>query len=551
MFSKLRGRTTNNPLSVPLAHLLTSNNPPSDVEEDRVRSMIQDMRGEIIALQLEIDNQSSHPRSVTTLEDRKATILKSITAHKSIISPLRRLPPELLQYIFQKIYWDPVTTFTLPWSLSQVCRSWRTIVHATPILWSYIAIKFNTKPIRLRSQEDRLKLILQRSANADLRISICGIMKQGDKRLSLLLILVAHSERWRYLNLGLTMPTETFMALQAVKGHLPRLSQLNLKWTPKQPITIDMFSVAPQLETVSIESAPRYIRVIVPFHQLDSYVCKTIPYIGSGLNTSLAAFSNLVRFETHMEHTIDPLEPRITFPRLKVLVIVFVFTANLAGEFFERLILPSISQIIVLSQTDGITLPILSMISRSLPCNLCVLSITGTTLENTADLTSLFLLTPQLKYLRIRLSLHPEVPNLFAISDGQVLLPKLHTLYIEVSDFLLPFSSPLATFIATRVLIPSTARTRFRLQLRFLTASVCRTAYFAVQPLPQVGELDSDVLNLINSWKNRLVEDIPHLSSRPTPQRVLINLMRWRRLDQLFNAIEAYDVPASGYLHVE
>ena len=73
MFVKLRRRTTNNPLSVPLAQLLTSNNPPSDMEETHVRSTIQAMRGEITALELETNNYSSHPGSVTTREDCKAT----------------------------------------------------------------------------------------------------------------------------------------------------------------------------------------------------------------------------------------------------------------------------------------------------------------------------------------------------------------------------------------------------------------------------------------------------------------------------------------------
>ena len=75
------------------------------------------------------------------------------------------------------------------------------IVHDTPVLWNYITIIFNKKLTKLRPQENRLKLILQRPGNVDLRISISGLMNQGDKRVSLLLILMAQSERWRYLDL--------------------------------------------------------------------------------------------------------------------------------------------------------------------------------------------------------------------------------------------------------------------------------------------------------------------------------------------------------------
>jgi hypothetical protein len=324
-------------------------------------------------------------------------------------------------------------------------------------------------------------------------------------------------------------------------------------------MTIDMFSVAPRLETVVFDNVndlnSRYIRipVIVPFHQLSSYVRKIVPYSRGELKTSLADFSNLVHFETSWECTVGQLEPRITFPRLKILVIFFC-DGNIhpSGGFFERLILPCIREIIVRGQADGVTLAISSMISQRLPCNLRILSIT--TLENPSDLRSLLLLTPRLKDLRIRLSSRLDLVNLLATSERPPLLPKLHSLCVVLpAQFIPSFSSPLATFIATRVEMPN-ARAGFcieTLQLSFLTEFACRAAYFAVQPFPQVGELDSNVLALVNSWKKRLVEEIPHLSHNPTPQTMLINrLMHWRRLHQLFNAIEGYDIPTSGYLHV-
>jgi hypothetical protein len=555
MFSKVLRRKTSKPSSAPLVHLLTSNSPPSNVEEILARNTIQALRDSLTVLQLEIDNYLSDPRTAATdLEGHKAAIIKSISAHESIISPLRKLPPELLQVIFQKTYWDLVTTFNLPWSLSQVCQSWRIIVHATPILWSCITIVFHTKPTSLRSQEARLRFILQRSLNVDLRVSIRGNLGylEDDKRLSLLLILMAHSERWGYLSLDFTL-VESTIYLQAVKNHLPKLSQLHLKFGIPEGLamTVDMFSIAPRLETVIIGHVHnlRSIRVIVPLplQQLSSYV-RTVP--GESI-TSLAAFSHLVHLETVWERTVDPLEPRITFPRLKVLVIFFSHSnRNSANGFFERLILPCISEIIVQGQADGVTFPLSSMISRSLPCNLCTLSITATTPENPSDLTSLLLLTPRLKDLRIHLSSYLDP---FAALKSPAFLPKLQSLCIVVPQFFPPsLSSALATFIATRVESHTKEESRLRnLQLRFVTEFTCRTAYFAMQPSPQVGELDSDMLALINSWKKRLLEDIPHLSRHPIPQKMFINkLMHWRRLDQLFTTIEGYDIPTSGYLHV-
>lgn len=330
-------------------------------------------------------------------------------------------------------------------------------------------------------------MILQRSLNVDLRVSIRGSLGylEDDKRLSLLLISMAHSERWGYLSLDFTI-VESITYLQVVKNHLPRLSQLHLKFGIPEGLamTVDMFSIAPRLETVITGNVHdvRSIRVIVPLplQQLSSYV-RTVP--GESI-TSLAAFSHLVHLETVWERTVDPLEPRIMFPRLKVLVIFFSRSnRNSANGFFEQLILPCISEIIVQGQADGATLPLSSMISRSLPCNLCTLSITATTLENPSDLTSLLLLTPRLKDLRIRLSYFDP----FAALKSPVFLPRLQSLCIVVSHLFPPsLSSALATFIATRVESHTREESRLRtIQLRFVTEFACRTAYFAMQPSPQ------------------------------------------------------------------
>ncbi|KIM39627.1 hypothetical protein M413DRAFT_12176 [Hebeloma cylindrosporum] len=463
MLSNLRTRTSNNPLSAPLAHLGTSNSPPSDLEETLARNTIQAMRDSLAVLQ---SMSLADPKgAATNLEGQKSMLLKSIAAHELIISPLRKLPTELLQVIFQKTYWDHARTFSLPWSLSQ-----------------------------------------------------------------------------------------------AVKGHIPRLSHLHMKlWPPERQVVADMFSIAPQLETVIIDSFEAnpghsfWVEVIVSVRQLTTYLCKPVGrYPRSESINSLATYSNLVHFEGSWQRTVGQLETRITLPRLKVLVIFFSYRhVNSSDGFFEQLILPSISEIIVQGQADGVILPIASMISRSLACNLRTLSITSTTLENSTDILSLLSLTPLLEHLQIRASHH-----LFAALESPGLLPKLQSLCLAVSDHisLSTFSSRLATFIAMRFEILSHPEAGFRrraLELKFTTEAACRTALFAMQPSPHVGGLDGDVLGLIKSWKMRLVEGIPHLSQRETPQKMFLNnLIHCRRLDQVFRAIERYDIVKSGYLHV-
>ncbi|KIM45493.1 hypothetical protein M413DRAFT_430101 [Hebeloma cylindrosporum] len=494
MLSKLRRRTANNPASTRFSHLLTSNDPPSDVEETLVRSMIQAMRGEIAALKLGTGYCWRLLRWFTIVEDREAAIAKRIVIHESVMSPLRRLPTELLQLILQKTYWDPTTTLMLPWSFSQVCRLWRTIVHATPIFWSHVALDFNS-PMNFPSQEAKLKLILQRSAHADLWISIQGLMDGGDQHLSLLSILLAHSERW--LSLNLTMNVKTVGALQGVQGHLSRLSALHLKSGNFSGV-LNLFSIAPRLEDV----------VVIDY----AYTCNPPQYILK---------------------PAGPREPRITLPRLKVLVVRFESSLtggdNRADLFFGWLILPSIRKILVHDWAYGAASAISSMISQSLPCHLDTLSIEVTTFPRSGDLTDLLLLTPQLKYLEIPLPPLPDLSNIFATPGIPVLVPRLESLHILIlSPY--PASEPSpgpAALIAISELLSNVEVFRLRiLQVKFAD---------------YISELDINVLAQINSWTNNLVEE--------RPCQMALDVKRWRRLDLLFSVIEGYDIPTSGYLH--
>ncbi|KIM45484.1 hypothetical protein M413DRAFT_24679 [Hebeloma cylindrosporum] len=137
------------------------------------------------------------------------------------------------------------------------------------------------------------------------------------------------------------------------------------------------------------------------------------------------------------------------------------------------------------------------------------------------------------------------------MSKSPVLVPMLESLHILI---LFPYPEPpfqQTPLIAISELLSNVEVSRLRcLQLKFRDDSNCRDAYFALQPSPQVGGLDDDVLALLNSWKNQLLEDIPQVVHGHTPRWMLVNVMHWRRLDQLFTAIEGYDIPTSGYLHV-
>jgi len=142
------------PSTVP--HLLLSNLPPSEIEVDLILNIVSVSESYIdrIRKQLEI-----HPKN-RVLKNQLRTYENYLTRHQSILSPLRRLPPELLYQIFDfsappRLHLEgpdnPIRWSELPFNVSQVCHRWRAITLSMPILWTRIPSlipdeKYTTNP---------------------------------------------------------------------------------------------------------------------------------------------------------------------------------------------------------------------------------------------------------------------------------------------------------------------------------------------------------------------------------------------------------------------
>ncbi|PBK65353.1 hypothetical protein ARMSODRAFT_857174, partial [Armillaria solidipes] len=74
------------------------------------------------------------------IKDRNQAIANQADANK-ILSPSRRLPPEVLTRIFVWCWTlhgrrsPPLDPRAVPWSLTHVCKKWREVAIATPKLW--------------------------------------------------------------------------------------------------------------------------------------------------------------------------------------------------------------------------------------------------------------------------------------------------------------------------------------------------------------------------------------------------------------------------------
>lgn len=74
-------------------------------------------------------------KAIHELEAQRTVLEHKVTLALSYVSPIRRLPPELLRLMFL-IYFEECPCCA--WILSAVSRSWRSMVLSMPVLWSKV-----------------------------------------------------------------------------------------------------------------------------------------------------------------------------------------------------------------------------------------------------------------------------------------------------------------------------------------------------------------------------------------------------------------------------
>ncbi|KAL0564002.1 hypothetical protein V5O48_018055 [Marasmius crinis-equi] len=159
----------------------------------------------------------------------------------SLLSPIHRLPPEILTEIFAILC---VTVLISPqeipdiMSISQVCCLWREIVLSTPLLWSdfevtsrYYACSSSGKVQEdieeMSALIDRVRLFLERSRNVPLTLTL-SIEVGGAKMQELLSILLESADRWKDLDIRALYFRRP--VLELLSRHLSSLQSLALTY---------------------------------------------------------------------------------------------------------------------------------------------------------------------------------------------------------------------------------------------------------------------------------------------------------------------------------
>lgn len=234
---------------------------------------------------------------------KRAQLQEVSNAHEALISPLRRIPPEILQMIF--VWCLPTNRNAVmhaseaPVLLGRVCSRWRQISLNTPEVWATLHIvppnvnfsKLTSSAARFQRKRDLIEMWLKRSGACPLDISFVWFAGDSEDEIklcgSLLEALVPMCSRWRVLDFQ--APLKMFKPFVGLTVQdVPLLEGMSLmdNRTPLDADTVDCWpnslefvESASKLRTFTLTFFSGGIRLpSIPWYQL------TILYLESNIS---------------------------------------------------------------------------------------------------------------------------------------------------------------------------------------------------------------------------------------------------------------------------
>ena len=527
--------------------LLHSNFPPSDSERATVCDVVAAVEEEIAQLQ----QKSTFPQRRRRRLSRYTELLR---VHIAVLSPIRSVPTEILEEIFQHCAWQLILDQNchwreLPWAISQVCRTWREITLNLPCLWNRIPIHLGDDTLEnFDAQSTFLSNLLARSRNAPLYLYVQAPFKEYDWH-PLVNILIPHSERVEELTIKSS--TVTMNAFRKFKGHLPSLRKLTLSKTSQRnhpsALIIDLFEEAPLLREVTLFALYTH-ELILPWPQVISFNGSRINR--TGLSQLVANSLDLERLEI-AGYSYGAGPRTATLHRLTSLKVKLENPTITSNFFFGSLNLPKVEEIEV-EEYQGDLLPhLITMLTRCpTPSMLRKLTLRNIIQEAPGDLTSLLWLTPQLLELDLEL---PPIHDLFELIMGpesHPLVPMLETLIIHIkAEEIWKKEIPATAIARSRCKIDGTGSIpaeRRKLQTFRLIFSNPNSRHMAQAELNEWLKDDSkpgsNQIHHLRSWRQMLHEELPELDHKSPPLKKKFDLKFGQRLDRLLGAIEEFQL---------
>jgi len=435
--------TVDCPPTPPVAQELLQNNyVPSDAEISQIASLIDGVERDVCRYDSEIRRL---PNTLITLKTRREELQRYRDEYKTLLSPIRKVPYDVLHIIFSMCCSDFSGCLSMPKSrgiqspriiattlaLSQTCTFWRKIVANVPHLWSTMSVNLAVITDDRHDALNLVELYLERSSSTLLTLDVFAFNRYGEHVESLsnwgwpaLSLLLAQDYRWKDVSFDLHWYLYTGMdsyidGLKWNNNHTRgSLQSLSVKWyghpLPGETndfLQSELFRHTPALHSLSLQSFdPRFS---LPFFQLRSVTIlhvddfADIPFL---LNTCSHLQSVDIRADCDVsDENVSMLRligiAKVIVQSLESLKLDFQY-AGTAEAVFSTLTLPSLTTFDLQVRTVRsltCTQSLIDMLNRSSPDNLRALALSGAGISM-PDCTLLDILSmaPQLRHLSLK-----------------------------------------------------------------------------------------------------------------------------------------------------
>ncbi|KAF7329712.1 hypothetical protein MKEN_00234400 [Mycena kentingensis (nom. inval.)] len=220
------------------------NTPPASLQQmlSKFKSHRDTLTSKIVALRAEL--------SQATIE--RDTTDNAILELCSALSPIHRMPHDILYEIFSWMIPDGWGCQPAPWYLGHISHSLRMAALAFPPLWAQVMLRDHHGVRDLSRSRSRLAEHLLRSGNSLLTVNLSWSEKSSPGTGLLLEMIVSHCVRWK--KLAFTVNGNAFdfeHRMAAAKGQLPHLHAVHNISGRTIPLKMaELFLVAPKLHHV-------------------------------------------------------------------------------------------------------------------------------------------------------------------------------------------------------------------------------------------------------------------------------------------------------------
>ncbi|KAK0226556.1 hypothetical protein IW262DRAFT_775579 [Armillaria fumosa] len=464
-------------------HLKRSNDPPLPGEIGTLRSTILDSeetaaaidqeRKEMMALRNELlKDVDLLEKQTSILRQKRLALSERIRGRKALLSPVRRLPSEVLVLIFHETiefpwkrinaiddwrYFDLNRQFDAdsPWSIASVSRRWREVSLSFPELWTFINIAV-TEELFEEGDYGYLRFInlhLSRSGSCPLSVAIYenGGLPFEELPPNLLGSLFSYAHRIHHLHVHLS--ERMISSLHRLRSSFHQLRTLLIAPVDDeiQADELEIFDLSQKLHTITTINADLSL-LFVSWESITRYESDYYPTEKFGLTCPESLLQNLRDSQnltscfwrcgpTSCEDELADIEELIACQKLQSLEIGSGHLSNpeAISQVIDRLHLPSLSSLRVTCPVKGCESDvrfgsITRLIGRSW-CKLTTLAFSQGAVPSD-DLHYIFDQTPTLEEVKLvdvgTEAITDELLATLVYRDGDTkpLLPRLRSLYL-------------------------------------------------------------------------------------------------------------------------